>query len=75
LSQRRQDDHEVVQRRLSNAPKELHQARHYDYLVVNDDLDEAVKQTECILTAEKLKTMRRDLSSLGITGLTVERRA
>lgn len=66
LSRRRQDPAESVVRRLSNAPAELSQAKHYDYLVVNDSLDEAVRHIECVLTAERLRTCRQDTSLPGI---------
>ena len=63
LNARHQDPVDSVYKRLSNAPAELNQARHYDYLVVNDSLDEAVAQIEAIITAEKLRTSRQDLSA------------
>ncbi|MBI3549853.1 MAG: guanylate kinase [Elusimicrobia bacterium] len=66
LTHRKQDDSEVVRRRLSNAPGELSQAKNYDYIVVNDSLDEAVAQIEAIITAERIRTSRRDLSALGL---------
>lgn len=73
LSQRRQDDRDAVRRRLSNAPSELSQAKRYDYVVVNDSLPEALRQIESILTAERLRTSRRDLAALGIKDLAIGR--
>lgn len=43
--------------RLRNALSELHEVPHYDYVVVNDDLDAAVRRVEAILDAE---AVRRD---------------
>lgn len=70
LNHRRQDPADAVYRRLSNAPLELNQARHYDYIVVNDHLDKAVQEIEAIITAEKLRTSHQDLSvySLALSG-------
>ena len=66
LSHRRQDSAESVHKRLAHAPEEIRQARHYDYLVVNDSLDRAVRHIESVITAERLRTARQDLSALGI---------
>ncbi len=53
-----------VAKRLANARGELAAAKDYDYVVVNDELEEAVSQISCILTAESLKTSRLDPSHL-----------
>ena len=44
---------EAVERRFAEAVKEL-AAGEYDYIVVNDSLDKAVKDTESILVSERL---------------------
>ena len=66
LNSRQQDPVDSVYKRLSNAPAELNQARHYDYLVVNDSLDVAVENIEAIIKAEKLRTSRQDLSAFSL---------
>lgn len=66
LSSRRHDSRETLARRMANAPAEVAKAKDYDYLVVNDSLDEAVKQIEAIIQAEKLRTSRQDLSAFGV---------
>lgn len=60
----RRDATEVVAKRLANSRGELAAAKDYDYVVVNDDLEMAVNQISCILTAETLKTSRLDPSHL-----------
>ncbi|MDD5657316.1 MAG: guanylate kinase, partial [Elusimicrobia bacterium] len=60
----RRDDADSVAVRLANARCELREARKYDYVVVNDDLERAADEVECILTAESLKTARLELSGL-----------
>ncbi|MBS1393207.1 MAG: guanylate kinase [Christensenellaceae bacterium] len=45
---------EAVERRFAEAVKELAAAGEYDYIVVNDSLDKAVKDTESILVYERL---------------------
>ena len=52
------DAPEVVERRLANAPGELAQHVHYDYLVVNDDLEQAVERLLAILDAERARVRR-----------------
>ena len=55
---RKTDSPEVVERRLQNAPGELRQYREYDYLVVNDDLEQAVAQLVSIVDAERARVRR-----------------
>lgn len=69
LQARCQDSKDSVERRLANARGELRHARRYDYVVVNDALPEAVEQIEAIITAERLRVTRQDLSSMGIPDL------
>ena len=45
---------ETEERRFAEAVKELAAAGEYDYIVVNDSLDKAVKDTESILVSERL---------------------
>jgi len=48
--------------RLENAVREINDSEKYDYVVVNDDLDEAVRQLEAIIVAERC---RRDRQAAG----------
>lgn len=50
---------DVMEKRIEHAHWECEQAVHYDYLVVNDQLDCAVSEMMAIMTAEKCKTMDR----------------
>lgn len=52
----RKEEIDTIKMRLNKAKEEISQYKIYDYLVVNDDLDKAVKEILCIITAEKLKT-------------------
>lgn len=60
----RRDAHESVAKRLANSKGEMSEAKKYDYIVVNDDLEKAVDQVEAILTAESLKTARQETLDL-----------
>ena len=44
---------EAIERRLHNALWELSQKDHYEYKVINDDLDAAVRTVQAIIEAEK----------------------
>jgi guanylate kinase len=52
------DPPDVVERRLRNAPGELSQWREYDYLVLNDDLEQALRMLGDIVEAERSRVRR-----------------
>ncbi|MGI5893654.1 MAG: guanylate kinase [Candidatus Merdivicinus sp.] len=56
LIDRQTEDIETVNRRLEAAAAEMKMAYQYDYIVVNDKLDDAVAELKAIFTAEKNKT-------------------
>jgi guanylate kinase len=58
LQTRGGDSEEAMQARLHNAQKELDQMGWYDYIVVNDDIEEATRQLASIIIAERCKTAR-----------------
>ncbi|TVP49519.1 MAG: guanylate kinase [Gemmatimonadales bacterium] len=47
-----------VRRRLAAAQDELAEARHFDYIVVNDDLDRAISRVRAIVEAESHRPSR-----------------
>ena len=49
---------ESLSRRLKNAVAEIKIGLEYDYVVVNDTIDNAAAQIKAILTAERLKVAR-----------------
>lgn len=59
LEQRGMDEGKVIERRLAAARDEVSHIHKYDYLVVNQDLQETVQQIACIVRAERLKTIRQ----------------
>ncbi len=58
LLKRNTETPEVVERRLGDAPGELAQYREYDYLVMNDDLESAVRRLVAIVDAERSRVRR-----------------
>lgn len=59
------EDPAVVARRLETAMAEIAAAVEYDYVVVNDDLEDAMRAVHAILDAESRRTTRqRDITFL-----------
>jgi guanylate kinase len=58
LRGRNSETPEHVRRRLEHAAAEIAAAGEYDYIVVNDDLDAAVRQVEAIIDAESHRATR-----------------
>jgi len=59
LRSRRSEDEGEVSRRLALAGAEAEEFAHYDYLVVNDELERATTDLAAIVRAERLRTARR----------------
>ncbi len=58
LSARGTDDRKIIQRRLANARGEMRQIIHYDYYVVNRQVDQAVAVLGAIVEAERAQISR-----------------
>jgi len=63
LIKRAQDSSTVVAKRMAEASREISHWPEYDYVIVNDEIEESHRQVTAILTAERLRRRRR-------TGLT-----
>lgn len=59
LRNRASDDDEVIARRLAEARREMQQCHWYDYLVINDDFDQALAELDALFTAAMLETDRQ----------------
>ena len=59
LTERGTDSAEKIQKRLLRAKVELHAAENYDYLVVNDTVEQAVREMEAIFLAEHCRPTDR----------------
>lgn len=58
LRGRNTEDEETVNHRLVIAREEIRRAVEYDYMVINDTVDNAVNGIETIINAERLKLIR-----------------
>lgn len=69
LRNRATEKEEDILKRLATARGELKEAHNYDYVVVNDKLEDAVEDVKAIIKAEKLRYLRNKENfdpSLGI---------
>lgn len=55
LIQRAQDSDEVIERRMQKSRDEISHWPEYDYVLVNDDLDQTQARLQTILSAERLR--------------------
>lgn len=69
LHTRAQDSDEVIRGRMDRAAHELSHWAEYDYVVLNNDLDQAFSEVETILRAERLKRARQTGLSAFVRGL------
>ena len=59
LTQRGQDDHSIIERRMRDARQEIEHYIESDYLIVNDDFDTATHQFQAIITALRLTQQKQ----------------
>jgi guanylate kinase len=57
---RKSESNAEIKRRLSKAGDEMLKYKEYDFIVINDDLNKAVRDLKCIIAAERLRTGRLD---------------
>lgn len=60
LLARAQDSEEVVEKRMSKAADEISHWQEYDYVLVNENLEDTLEKIEVIIAAEKLKRLRQN---------------
>ncbi len=58
LTGRAQDSEKVVRKRMAKASDEMSHYIEYDYIIVNDEIEESVKRVRSILDAERMKRER-----------------
>lgn len=59
LNSRGQDDPEVIQKRLAAAREEVSHIHDFDYIVINNQLEYALRELICIIKAERLRKHRQ----------------
>jgi len=58
LRERKTEGEEVLKTRLRNAEEEMRYRKHYDYFIINDELDKALGELKSIIEAEKCRMSR-----------------
>jgi guanylate kinase len=61
LRNRGQDSEETIRRRMRDAVTEMSHYQEFDYLLVNDDFEQALRQLQSIVTANRLRRNRQEL--------------
>lgn len=69
LQSRAQDSAEVVAKRMSKARSEISHWQEYDYVLINQDVEETLLRIDAILKAERLKRTRQEKLASFIAGL------
>jgi guanylate kinase len=70
LINRAQDSSSVVAKRMAEASREISHWPEYDYVIVNDNIEESQKQVMAVLSAERLRRRRRIGLTEFVRGLT-----
>lgn len=66
LRNRGQDSEEAIQRRLDTARREIENYSKYDYILVNDRLDQSADELKAIVLAERLRRISARPSAEGL---------
>lgn len=62
LRNRREDAESVIQRRLSDAGREIEEYDKYDYVLINDKLEKSIERLKAIVLSERLRRLQTKLS-------------
>jgi guanylate kinase len=63
LRNRGEDSEAVIQRRLSDAGREIEEYDKYDYVLINDQLEKSIERVQAIVISERLRRSERALST------------
>ncbi|MBN7825670.1 guanylate kinase [Bowmanella dokdonensis] len=68
LRGRGQDSEEVIAQRMDKARSEISHYQEFDFVVVNDDFDDALADIESIVTSQRLRQPRQAIRHAGLFG-------
>ncbi|MDJ0834801.1 MAG: guanylate kinase [Gammaproteobacteria bacterium] len=63
LTDRATDDQSIIERRMADADREMSHYSDAEFLVINDDFDQALQDLECIIHTQALKLERQKLKN------------
>ena len=64
LIKRDQDSIDTIKNRLNAACDEIKHWNEYDYVIINDDLDEAYSELKSVITSEKMKMSKANTTGI-----------
>ena len=64
LIKRDQDSIDTIKNRLNAAYDEIKHWNEYDYVIINDDLDEAYSELKSVITSEKMKMSKANTTNI-----------
>ena len=64
LIKRDQDSIDTIKNRLNAAYDEIKHWNEYDYVIINDDLDEAYSELKAVITSEKMKISKANTTNI-----------
>ena len=65
---RGQDSEETIAKRMAEAKSEMSHYSEFDYVIVNDDFQQALSELKAILTAERLKLASQEIRHKALIG-------
>lgn len=72
LKRRAQDSDKIIDLRMASAKSEMSHWAEYDYVIINEDLEQSIDNALSILKSERLKRRRQTGLSSFVTELTTE---
>lgn len=67
LEKRRTDLKGEIEKRMKSAIEEIKNYKYYDYVIINEDINLAIRELEAIIVSQKLKTEMLDVNWLNKT--------
>ncbi len=68
LESRGQDSEDVINARMEEACSEMSHFNEFDYVVINDDFEQSIKELKAIITATNLKTVNQQINFASLFG-------
>ena len=68
LESRGQDSEDVINARMEEACSEMSHFNEFDYVVINDDFEQSIKELKAIITATNLKTVNQEINFASLFG-------
>jgi len=59
LTDRATDDESIIERRMADADKEMSHYSDAEYLIINDDFDQALYDLECVIHSQSMTLERQ----------------